>query len=138
VNINTKFFGEINIEDECIINFPEGIPGFEQFKSYIILDIENNTNMRCLQSIDNSSICLVIINPWDVCSNYEFELTDTEINQLSIKNESDINVYNVITIRGDKVTVNLVAPIVINIINNIGKQIILSNTEYSIRQEISC
>gem|GEM_PF-5142896 len=47
-------------------------------------------------------------------------------------------IFNVLNIKDDKITANMVAPIVVNVINNLGMQIILQDSNYSIRQEIKC
>jgi flagellar assembly factor FliW len=138
MKIITKFFGEIDVDENNIINFDEGIPGFENFKSFIVLDMDEKSSLKCLQSIKNVDICLILIAPWDYFYDYEIELSDEEQNELGIKRQEDVAVYNVITIRKDKITANLTAPIVINTLNMKGKQIILSNTKYKLRQEIKC
>lgn len=136
--IDTKFFGEIDIDENKIIYFKEGIPGFEDFKKYILLDIDDASSLKCLQSIDYKDICLVVTNPFEYFKDYEIELSDNEINELELKDANDTAVFNVLTIRENKITVNLVAPIVINVLNMKGKQIILTNTNYNLRQEIKC
>lgn len=138
MKICTKFFGEITADNSDIIIFNNGIPGFEEYKKFIILDFESKSTLKCLQSVESKDICLIIINPWDYFEDYHIELSDDELNSLEIKNEEDILVYNVLTIKQGKVTANLLAPIVINLIKNKGRQIILSNTNYKIRQEIVC
>ncbi|CDF58031.1 flagellar assembly protein FliW [Thermobrachium celere] len=137
MQISTKFFGDIIIQEENIIYFNEGIPGLDEYKRFVILDIED-TNLKCLQSIDEREIAFLIINPWDYFKDYEIELTDEEVNYLGIKDYKDVIVYNVVTVRKDKITVNLLAPIVININNMNAKQIILNEKKYNIRQEIPC
>jgi len=76
--------------------------------------------------------------PWEFFKDYQIELTDKEIEELEIQEETDAAIYNVVTVRNDKFTANLLAPIIVNVIKNKGKQIILQNKEYEIRQEISC
>lgn len=138
MKIKTRFFDEIEIDKQHILTFPEGIPAFENLNEFIILNVDENSNLRCLQSIENSQVCLMIISPWDYFKDYEIELSDNEIHDIQIENEQDVVIYNVITVREDKITANMAAPIVINAIKNIGKQIILSNVNYKVRQEISC
>ncbi|QCX32373.1 flagellar assembly protein FliW [Caloramator sp. E03] len=138
MKIYTKFFGEIIIDDNDIITFNSGIPGFEEYKKFIILDLESKSTLKCLQSTESKDVCLVIINPWDYFNDYQIELSDDEVDCLEIEKEEDVLVYNVLTIRQDKITANLLAPIVINSLKKKGKQIILSNTNYKIRQEIVC
>lgn len=138
MNIETKFYGKIEIEDNRVINFKNGIPGFEDLNSFALLDIENSNNVKCLQSLERKEVCLLIISPWDFFKDYEVYLSDDEIKELDIKNESDVLIFNVITVREKVITANLVAPIIINTINKNAKQIILSDIKYSIRQEIPC
>ncbi|SHE36096.1 MULTISPECIES: flagellar assembly protein FliW [Caloramator] len=137
MQISTKFFGDLNINNNDIINFEDGIPGLEEYKNYVILNIEDS-NIKCLQNIDEKEICLLLINPWDYFKDYEIELSNEEINLLGINGYEDVLVFNVMTIRDDKITVNLLAPIVINVKNNKAKQVILNEKKYSIRQEIPC
>lgn len=138
MKIETRFFGEVEIEEKSIITFEKGIPGLEHLQKFIILDLEDNQNIKCLQSLEEASICLLITTPWTYFKDYEIQLSDEEISELDLISEADASVYNVITVRGDKITANLMAPVVINVINNKGRQIILSESKYSIRQEISC
>lgn len=138
MKIDTKFFGEVEISNNDVINFYNGIPGFEDYKKYVIFSIDENSILKCLQSTENKNVCLVIINPWDYFSDYQVELSDEEIKNLEIEKEEDVQVYNVLTIRHDRITANLLAPIIVNVLKKKGKQIILSNTDYKIRQEIKC
>lgn len=138
MRIDTKFFGSVDIEEKNVIDFADGIPGFENLNKFVILDIDDNPNLKCLQSIENSNICLLIMIPWEFFKDYQIELTDKEIEELEIQKETDAAIYNVVTVRNDKFTANLLAPIIVNVIKNKGKQIILQNKEYEIRQEISC
>lgn len=138
MNICTKFFGSIEVDEKDVIDFPSSIPGFDTLTKFIIINIENNKNLKCLQSTEDTNICLLLISPWDHFNDYSIELSDEEINVLKLSNEKDAMVYNIITVREDKITVNLAAPLIINVIKGIGKQIILSNTNYKVRQEIPC
>lgn len=138
MNILTKFFGSIEIEDEEIINFHYGIPGFDKLTKFVILGIEDNKNLKCLQSIEDVDVCLLIVSPWEHFRDYSFELSEDEINELMLESQEEAMVYNVITVREDKITINLAAPLIINVIKGVAKQIILSNTNYKVRQEIPC
>lgn len=138
MNISTKFFGVIEIKEKDIINFPCAIPGFDKLTKFLILSIEDNKNIKCLQSIEDVNICLLIISPWEYFNDYNIELSEDEIHELNLNNEEDALVYNIVTVRDDKITANMAAPLIINVIKGAGKQIILSNTNYKVRQEIPC
>lgn len=138
MKIETRFFGEVEIDETKTLSFKNGIPGFENLTSFALLDFEDNENLKFLQSLEEPSICLTILSPWTYFNDYQIQLSDEEIRELELQSETDAAVYNVLTIREDKITVNLLAPVIINVINNRGKQIILSESKYSIRQEIAC
>lgn len=138
MRIDTKFFGDVEIEENRIIDFADGIPGFEDLNKFVIIEVEDNPKLKCLQSIEDPNICLLLVIPWEFFEDYEIELIDKEIAELELQNETDAAVYNVVTVRKDNITANLLAPIVINVIKNKGRQIILQNKEYKIKQEISC
>lgn len=138
MKISTRFFGEIEIDENKIISFPEGIPGFEELTKFLLLDIEDNEHLKCLQSLEDGQICLLVTSPWNYFKEYEFNISDDDIKKLGISSPDDVDVYNIITVREDKITANLISPVIINLIKNLGKQIILSDSNYSIRQEISC
>lgn len=137
MKIETRLFGEVDIDEKSIIIFEKGIPGFEKFSRFVLLDIEESL-MKCLQSIEDKNMCLVIINPFDYFKDYEINLSAEEISRLQIPKEEDVLVFNVLNIKEDKITANMLAPIVINAIKKLGMQIVLQESNYNIRQEIKC
>jgi flagellar assembly factor FliW len=75
MKIETKFFGEIEIDKNSILNFEHGIPGFEDLNKFILLDIKDNETLKCLQSIEETQICLLMISPWKYFKDYEIQLS---------------------------------------------------------------
>ncbi|MEG0371069.1 MAG: flagellar assembly protein FliW, partial [Clostridium sp.] len=109
MKLKTKFFDEIEINENTILNFQNGIPGFEGYKQYALLDFEEK-KIKCLQCIDNVNICLILISPWDYNDTYEINISDDEINNLDIKDQKQVLVFNIVTVRENKITANFVAP----------------------------
>ncbi len=134
--IESKFFGQVDIKDEHIINFENGIPGFEKYKRYSILDIEGSKVFKCLQSIDESQVSFIIVNPWDVIDDYEIDIKDSEIESIAENDLSNIFVYSVVNISEDRVTCNLMAPIIVNVKTHNGKQFVPQSSKYSIKHRI--
>lgn len=137
MNIETKFFGEIEIDNNLIIRFESGIPGFEKYKDYIILDVEEK-KFKCLQSTNKADLCFILISPWDYFEEYEISLSDDEIQQLNINNSNEVSIFNIVTVGKDNITTNLIAPIVINVFNRQAKQIVLTNSKYKVKEVIKC
>lgn len=138
MNIQTKFFGEMKINEENIINFNDGILGFEDNKSYIILNLFNNNSFVCIQSIKEPDIAFIIVNPWDFFNDYEVNISNEDLKQIDVNNQEEIVLYNIISIPNNlnEATANLLAPIVINIDKKEGKQYIIREEKYSTRHYI--
>ncbi|ETT87874.1 flagellar assembly protein FliW [Viridibacillus sp. FSL R5-0477] len=139
MNIKTKFLGSVEIKEEDIIKFEEGIPGFEGAKKFIILPLEKESPFAILQSIEQVEVGFVVAFPFLFKKNYAFDLPKSDKVSLKAEVESDIVTYSIVTLKDpfDSSTLNLLAPVLINIKEKIGKQIVLQeNGEYALRHPI--
>lgn len=120
------------------VYFEKGIPGLEEYKEYEINEVEGSDKFKTMISMEEANIGFVVISPFDVKKDYEIILSDEIIQDLEIKSPNDVLVLNLITLGKtlEKSTVNLKAPVIINIRNNKGKQLILQDDKYSIRQPL--
>ncbi|MEF9934243.1 MAG: flagellar assembly protein FliW [Clostridium sp.] len=135
--IKTKFFGEVEIEDNLLLKFKEGIPGFDSYKEYAIIDVEDK-KFKCLQSLDKEELCLILVSPWDYFEDYEIDLDDIDVKRLGIETQNDVLVLNIVTVRENIISANLLAPIIVNIKNRESAQIVMNTNKYSIREKIEC
>ena len=139
MQINTRLFGELKITEKDIINFPEGIPGFESDKQYILLPLEEKAPFYYLQSVNTSDLCLLMIDPFIFFPDYQIELSEGAIKQLQLPSDNPpIAVYCILTIPGDfkLATANLMAPIIINAEKKLGLQFIPEKTDYITKHPI--
>lgn len=138
MTIDTKYLGDIEIEKEKIIHFETGIPGFEAEKQFVLLDIPENDLFQILQSVKTPELAFFVANPYHLFKNYTIKLEEHIIEQLEIKSEKDVVVLSILTIKEPftSSTVNLKAPIVINITNKRAKQFIMNDDKYSMRTQI--
>jgi flagellar assembly factor FliW len=136
LNIDTKFFGEIEIQEKDIIIFESGLPGFEEVKRYILLDTDEQGILKCLQSVEYNYIAFIMANPWDVVADYEMDIDDGEIEELCGKDINNLLVYSILNITDQKMTANLMAPVLINTNTCQGKQIILYKAKYTTKHII--
>lgn len=131
--INTKFFGDIEIEQKDIIVFKDGLPGFKELYKFILLPIEGNPLLYYMQSIEQAEICFVVINPFTLVEDYQVDISEETVSKLKIEKEEDVSLYTILTISENikEITANLVAPIIINNTNNKAFQEILNDERYS-------
>lgn len=116
------------------VTLKKGILGFENLKEYELLDIENEDILKEFNSTEEDCIGFIVVSPFKIIKEYEIVLNQETIEKLEVKSPNDIILLNIITIGQtlEESTVNMKAPIVINVRNNCGMQIILQDEEYSI------
>lgn len=130
--VNSLVLGEVEIEDKQAICFEHGMPGFEQLKTFVLLPIEPGLPFSYLQSLEEAEVAFLLTDPFIFYPTYDIQLSDSVIDELRIVDEKDVQVWAVVTMKEDirSATMNLLAPIVINMKEASGRQIILQNTEY--------
>lgn len=138
MKLYSKYQGIIEYKEEDVITFPKGLPGFRDLKKYILFSVEENNTFNMLHSIENLEIGLLVISPFLVAKDYEFNIEDNPLEDLKIENEADVLVLNTVCLNNDikKATVNLKAPIIINNKEKIGEQLILDDEKYLIKQPL--
>lgn len=138
MKLHTKYHGIREYKEEDVITFKKGLPGFENLKKFIMFPAEENEVFNILHSVEDEEIGFVVVSPFHVTHDYEFELDDETMKELHVKDSSDVTVVNTVTVNSDisKITVNMRAPIVINIKSKYGEQIILNNEKYLIKQPL--
>jgi len=138
--VNTKYFGEMEVTDDDKIRFPEPLPGFENFKEFIIIRFyEDTDSILCLQSLDDQDLAFVIMNPFYIVENYTPVLSNEDRAIIKAGDKTPLSFYAIAVVHDywQDSTVNLKCPIVFNTENGLAKQIIMDDTAYSMRHPIA-
>lgn len=137
MELNSEHHGVINYSEEDIIFFKNGLPGFEDLKKFIVFPLKDNDSFSIIHSIEED-LGIILISPFMVKENYEFKLNENIVEELKIKEPNEVIVYTTVTLNSniEKITTNLKAPIVINRFSKLGKQIIIDNESYKIKEPI--
>ncbi len=138
MKVMTTRFGEIDIDDDKIIEMPDGMIGFTE-KRFILLLPDNNGQFFWYQSVDNPALAFVVTDPVAFVPGYEVVLTPDEYDRLKLDPESaEIILLAVTTITNEakNITMNLQGPIVVNPANMTAKQVVLENGKYGVRQPV--
>lgn len=139
MKLATSRFDKIEIDSQQIIAFHEGILGFEHLKKYILLPVDNSLVFSWLQSVEDGRVAFLVVDPFMFFPGYEVELDDAIRAQLKIEAAKDVVIQTIVTIPGSGVkdmTANLVGPVVINVNDKIGKQTVLTQTNYTTRHKL--
>ncbi len=142
MEITTRKFGKIEIDENKIVIMPEGLPGFPTFDRFVLLEDEKIAPFSWLQSVEEQDLALVIMNPLLFKPDYKVDGLDDFIVARGWENTevADLLIYVVVNIaKGEeeqKITANLMGPVIINSKNNEAIQVVISDSSYSHQHNI--
>jgi len=136
--ISTLRFGELEIPEDRIISMAKPILGFEQLKKYCIIEGEDFEPFLWFQSVEDPTVAFIIVNPLIFYNDYRIEVNPKEIEEIDVANVKTVETYVIVTIPPDpkKMTINLQGPILINTESRLAKQLVLVNSDYSVKHRI--
>ena len=134
MQLNTKHFGEITFEENDILTFEEGLPGFDMERNFILLTDAPNDLFSWLQSADDGDLAFVLMDVKQLIPDYNPQIPPQALEGL----QEPLSCYNIAVVPENinDLRVNLKAPIMISKQLRKGKQVIASNEEYGIRHYI--
>ena len=139
MNLETKYFGRITYNSEDVLEFPNGLFGFEQEKQFLLLPFSGSQgNMLCLQSILASSPAFILMNPFSLKPDYAPVLSGEELQLMGVSHSYELCYYVMCVARepvGES-TVNLRCPVVVNPDLHRACQVILDTEEYHMRHRL--
>jgi flagellar assembly factor FliW len=138
MKVATSRFGEIEVPDESLIRFPDGIIGFKDCTRFVIFDCGEEGLFKWLQSADRPDVAFVICEAAAVVPDYQIVIGQQEADLLQLTRPADAVICLILCIPDDprEVTANLLGPIVFNSETRIGMQMVLLNPDYSTKHRI--
>ncbi|MBN2157814.1 MAG: flagellar assembly protein FliW [Spirochaetes bacterium] len=139
VKINTRPFGEVEVLEQQIIDFTEGILGFDHIKKFALLDTQDeNSPLKWLQAVDEPKLAFIIIRPVDFMKEYELVISMNDIEAVGAKDADNLLVFAIVTIPSNpsEMTANLQGPLIINPEKRLGRQAISLSDRYGVRHRI--
>lgn len=132
VKFQSTRFGELEVPATSVINFPFGIIGFPSDHRFVIL--EHNPPFSWLQAVENPSLAFVVVNAAEFGDSYVFDLPIGD-RHLNLEADDEVAVINLVSVRSDPTlsTVNLKAPVIVNLKNMTARQIVLDDSRFPTR-----
>lgn len=138
MELHSPRLGKIQINEDKIITFSDGIPGFESLTKFIMIEEpETNGAFHWLQSIEDASISLLITIP-TLFLDYTIEVDSELLEDIGINQEQSGEIFTVVNLPEDfsKATTNLMAPVILNSETMQGKQLILTQSPWSMKHPL--
>lgn len=135
--IDSKPFGEIEIDEESVLRFPQGIFAFEDLTDYVVLAAEESTNFYWLQSLQDAEIAFIIFPLNKLMKDYTPDIALNDLKEiLETEKLEDCVIWNIVTIPASNphnMTINQQGPIVIHEEKKLGGQFISMTEEHLVR-----
>lgn len=135
----TSRFGQVSFDEPDIIEFPWGIPGFDGLRQFLALACSANPEIVWLQSLEDPAVALPTGDPWRFFASYDPVLPPYAVVGLDLSNPDDYSILCVVSMPGhdETLTMNLAAPIVVNLKTRRARQVMLDQPRYSVHQQVT-
>ncbi|MDY6850663.1 MAG: flagellar assembly protein FliW [Thermodesulfobacteriota bacterium] len=136
MKIPTSRFGQVEIDPQAIISMPRGLIGFPEQKRYIILRHNPESPFFWFQAVDAPDLAFVIVDPLIFKPDYDVPLPKPLLADLKAVKPEDLGIYVIVTIptgHPEKMTANLLGPLLINTASRLARQLVLDKSRYSHR-----
>lgn len=136
--ISTSRFGKVDLKQEDVLTFPEGMLGFADLRKFALLDDPNDEIFAWLQSCEEPHIAFPVLEPELFMTNYKANLNKGDMEALKLPSQDKARYFSIVTIPDDPtlMTANLKAPIVVNVEARTGRQCVLQDNHLAIREPI--
>lgn len=139
MKINTSRFGEVEVDENLVFDFIEPILGYEDLSKFTIIDHTPDSPFKWLQSVENGDIAFPITFPAYFGINYQFVIPEDKAKKLELTNAENLLSFNITCVpqgNAQDSTINLLGPIVINIENKKGMQIVLTDSKFTVNHKL--
>lgn len=135
MELMTRQFGNVEIDETKIITLPKGIPGFSESRRFIILDHDDIRPFHSLQCVETPDLAFIIMDPFLFMADYSVDIKPY-IRDMEWENDSEEDLFLYVIINATdpdprNITANLMGPLLINIKKNQGVQMMVNDRNYS-------
>ncbi len=128
MKIVTDYVGEVEFNEDQIIQMPKGFYGFPDSRQFVLIgEMSVEFPFVWLQSITEQEVCFILTDPFLFVEDYNFEIDDDVVTQLKINSVEDVQVFSTVVIKQDieTSTINLKSPIIINQNTRLAEQVVI-------------
>jgi flagellar assembly factor FliW len=141
LEIRTTRYGEmetVQVSEHAVLAFPEGIPSFERHRRFALIEDAKLAPFCWLQSLHDPLVGFLVIEPGLLVADYEFDIADPDVELLGLDDPSEARVLSILVVPENvrAMTANLQAPLIVNPLKRIAKQVILTDERFPLRYPV--
>lgn len=137
MDILTTRFGPIQARPQDRVEFPKGLIGVPHLKRFVLLNDPQTPRLVWLQSTRDPAWAFALVDPRSVAPTYQVRSTPEQLQAIQVAESRDVDVFVTLNRTAQSFIANLQAPILINRRLALGLQLVLSDTQYPLRQVVN-
>jgi flagellar assembly factor FliW len=137
MRVNTRAYGEVDVDERQQVHFPGGLLGFEKFSDYVLMDARQKPFIY-LQSLEVPELAFILIDPFLFRPDYALDVGDEVLQEIGVTNPEDAVVFAIVTAPADgsPITANLMGPVIISKTSRKGMQAVLADPRWRVKHDI--
>ena len=137
MQIDSTRFGTIEVRDDAILDFPDGLPGLRGVR-WAFVAASDDSPFFWLHSVEHADVAVPVTSPWLFVSDYEVRVNEEEARRLALSDPSDAYIVCVVKATENiaDFTINLAGPLIINAGARVGRQVLNDAGGYSVRHPL--
>lgn len=136
VMIDSGHLGQVEVDDDSVVEFPAGVIGFPDQHRYAIVAAEDSGLYSWLQSIDEPDLAFLTVVPAPFFPEYAPVIPDEDCALIELSDPADAQLLCLVTVGEDLVTANLLGPVVLNVRNRLARQVVLTDPALSTKAPV--
>lgn len=124
ITVASTRFGQLEVADDDVLTFVDGLIGMEQCRRWVILADAQNAALGWMQCVDRADVALAVVNPRRFVPGYQIRVARRDLQPLGMTKPNDAQVLAIVSQSGGALSLNLKAPLVIHLEARLGRQII--------------
>jgi flagellar assembly factor FliW len=136
MTIQTTRFGVINVDDERIMHFPKGLLGFPGHTRFALIQTSSENYFFWLQAVEDPNLAFVVTDPTTYFKDYIVPVREETQQEIELSDAAHAQTFVICNKVGDWLTGNLLGPLVINVANRLGSQVVLTDKKWTTRQPL--
>jgi flagellar assembly factor FliW len=136
MEIQTSRFGTLDVEDDRVMTFPNGLLGFPNRSRFALVQTGSENYFFWLQSVEDPNLAFVITDPNIFFKDYDVPVREESQQELRIGDASTVQIFVICNKVGEWLTGNLLGPLIVNSENRLAQQVVLTDKKWTTRQPL--
>ena len=144
ITVPSQALGAVEVRPESVLTMAEPLAGFPDSTQYALIEHTREGGAAAgsvfwLQAVERPFHAFVVTDPWGVHPEYAPEISDADAGLLGLSSFEDARVFGILTVprNPSEITINLRAPVVVNVAQRLAKQVVVLNDQYSTRHPMN-